>query len=772
MESFLFGDFDASRPGQEIAFAFGAWRHQRLAVGHVDLEEGRLHVTAATQRHLCGFYTSLHACELEPGGFLALHRCSGWEKERYRLTKLPLLQNGLLLARPSSGSIPEPVRIAQGSPTPQSRAPAFNVPSGILSCKLEGIGPCWVWHEAGPFAGHFRVTPAEMFGGRLAPPLLFADYLGAQMLVGDLDGDGYDEIAAPEPQQKSTSLRIRVLGLGDRERFEPSEASEAELPGVLAPSPEEHPLHLFNLGCHQAAFEAFERALSSAEPSAKSRILHRLADCYASLDRLEDAAAAYGEAAAAGSNYDKTDAVLEQVRVLMQLRRWTEARSILERFDVYIPSGLEGEEMRRLQREIDSALEPGTSRPLPLADPHRVPLVENPLVCSLSADRIHFDGEATWSPRVALPLQFRNEKFEVHVDLLPLRGDWQTCSAIALGERPFTSERALARQPERSGWGLVCAAFHSDGSTNQPSRYMTPRGASLGSAEIPQSLKPEGGFRWGMEERTHLTITHLPESQLLQIELANSEGEAVWRSWHATPGMLTAEELLWLQFGVGETSRMNAGHRNAFEVTNLEIRAASMKPAVFRPESGPEHIAVGNGHFAREDWSAALESYERALAELDRERRLGGELEGECRLWRGLALGRGAPGAGEEELRRAFELAPAACVHRIQVGWTGLTEAERGLVARIVEAVVLADGTKTRTAQELLRLLGLQPNLVEGTEGLGETLVFAVGAEVSARLFAALPEVCSYLDDAAEEEQRQASQRASWTCDDSDASSS
>ena len=768
VDSFLFGEFDHSRLGPEIAFVFGAWGHQRLAVGHLDLEAERLHVTAATGDHVCGFYTSLHRCDFEPEAFLALHRCTEWSEERYRLRGKSLLPNGLLLARLEGGGLPVPEPLVHGSPTPGRSAPTFSLPGTILSCDLNSVGPCLVWQESGPLSGHTRLTPARMVGGRLALPLLFADFLASGLVVGDLDGDGYDELVAAVPSGSHGPLRIRVLGL--QADAEP-EKGQSAAPRFRAPSPEEHPLHLFRLGCHQAAFEAFERALSSAEDSERSRLCDRMADCYISLGELEKAAASYGEAATAVTSFEEvTEALFKQARVLTQLQRWTEAEPILARLDAYALSGPGGKELRALQREVGSALEEGTAHPLLPPDPARVPLVENPLAITLTDDAIELRGEATWSPRIAIPLEFLGEKFEIRLDIQPLRGDWQTYCAFAIGEDAFTSEVLAVSGPPRATQGLACAFLYSDGETDDPTRFASTRGSLLEPAEIPEQLDPGGAFRWGLDQRLQLSILHLPESQRLQIELSNAEGDPVWRTWHEIPGELSARRLLWLQLGAGETQRRNAGQRNAFEVSNVEYRASSFRPEAFQPRTAREQLAMANGHFARgDDWPRALEGYDRALDRVEEEGALGGELEGECRLWRGLARERDAAGAGREEIHRAFELAPAICVQQIQVGWEGMSEAERELVAGAIAEVVLTDEIRLAEGEGLIARLGIEPHVAGGRpEPLEDTLVASVGTEVSARLFAALPNLESHLAELAEEERQEEALKARWSCLDAD----
>ncbi len=82
-------------------------------------------------------------------------------------------------------------------------------------------------------------------------------------------------------------------------------------------------------------------------------------------------------------------------------------------------------------------------------------------------------------------------------------------------------------------------------------------------------------------------------------------------------------------------------------------------------------------------------------------------------------------------------------------------EAERDLAALAIEQKVLTDDIRRGDHEELRVLLKLEKYAEGGeNEEIEETLVSSVGAEVSARLFAALPGVGSRLADRARVEQQ------------------
>jgi len=575
-----------------------------------------------------------------------------------------------------------------------------------------------------------------MVDGGFVSPLLFSEYMTGAPVSGDLDGDGRDEIAARIPNPEKGPERIRVLGLRDGEPVEVEQAARLRRP-PQAPTmgSAEWPSHLFKLGCHEAAIEAYERALSTAEPASKSRLHDHIATCYLDLGRLEEAAASYAEAAATGTGDEVTRALFRRADIMTRIQRWGETARIIDQLDGLFLRDPEYRQLASLRAVVQSAREAGRDHPLLAASAPSALLVENPLAYTVSENRITTRSEATGSPRLAIPLHYHRDKFEIHFDLLPLRGDWQTYLLLSLRDDAFTTEgEEYVAWPETYK-SRLWLRFSADGETTCPRRWLVGGGREVTGDEIPDCLKPAGEFRWELNEPLHVKITHLPASRKLRFELSNAAGEVVKRNWYELPGDLAPGKTLWLQCGMGPFTGDFAGFRSEFVVSNPEVRAKLTKPATLRPATTRDRLARGNGYFAQGEYALALEDYDQVLARLDQDGTLGGEREADCRLWRGLALERTEPGTGLEDFFRAFELAPAESVRRIRTGWTGMRERERDLAARVVQEEILAG--ETSLSWELLARLGIEPKGGASDENsLRNALLSAIGAEVSGRLLA------------------------------------
>lgn len=684
LDSFLFGDYVPSRPGMEIALVLGAWTHQRIAVGHVDMKAQRIHVLSTLDKQICGYSTSLHPCAWDENAFLISHKASPWSLEKFQMNGRALLPHGLLLARCRDGRLLEPTPLVASQSGARGAEPMGDETPFVLDAGVEGVGHCLLWLDGPAHSRSVRVTPASLLEGRLARPLRLFNFLASRPLVGDLDGDGDDEIFANLPTPSGRPRQLRVLGMRGDAPFKIEPMTQDLVVHPVERHGEEWPLRLFKLGCYREAIEAFEIALRDADPDATARIHGSMAACYASMGQLDDAAAAYSRAAETGSESEAVLALFAQAGVLMDLHAWTEAQTTLQRLKKnFFLSKAQRTSLARMLEQASQAAEPGRAHPL--LEPDGAVLAENPLACTLAGNKLTLRGQAAQATHLAIPLRIQREKLEIRFDIEARRGDWQTSLTLALVERPFTSG------PEELGPGPGGASspfqlrFKSDGATDRPTRWIVVRGPALRRYPIPAQLDPGPDFRWSLGQRLHVCVTTLPLSERLLIDIRDSTGEVVQRAWFELGAITGDKGAAWLQLAIGgELENGHARLRNEFVLSNLELRARRSGPTSSDPATVPERVATINSIFARGEYQSAVAEYDLILAQLRGDETVDVDLEARVRLWRGICLERISPGGGRDDVARALELAPARTEKRIRAGWEGLLTDERLWISELL----------------------------------------------------------------------------------------
>ena len=683
LDAFLFGEYDGTHPGLEIAVVLGAWTHQRLAIGHVDLPGQRLQITSVTEDQVCGDAVSLHPCHWEEGAFLALHRASSWAIEKFGLQESNLLPSGLYMVRCANGEMGEPsALVASGpsAPQPGSGEARAEVLGYVLQADIGGPGEVLAWLEGPPSARSLRVTPASMARGRLAEPLLVHDYVTHRLFAGDLDGDGRDEIFSSVGWVSSAPSWTRVLGLESSQRFEvtPVARSASTPTGVRG---EDWPMRLFKLGCYREAIEAFQIALRTAEPHEAARIHGRLAACYTDMGQLAEAADAYGRAAEAGSESERVRALLDQGATLMELGAWSEALGILGTIEGrFFLSKSQRKELEQLLAATRENAETGRVHDL-LAG--TVPLlVDNPLSFEIDADELRLTCDTTRSARMAVPLHLRDDKIELSFEVVPERADWQTFLTLSIEEKPFTHPGSPAKLMEQLASSPFWLRFSSDGHTGSPTRWISAGTREFSRNSVPSQLEPGADFRFDLGEALHVTIAFLPINQRLEVTVKSSTGEVVRRIWFELNDRLSQERDPWLQIAVGGLHGTAPGPRADYRLRSLRLRAPRSIPGAFEARTTAELTARANGLLCRGNAASALDSYERAVAARPTN-------EAEARpaaleLFRGFCLERIEPGSGRAAIGRALQQSPETARGEIRMGLVQLRDTERQLLAELL----------------------------------------------------------------------------------------
>ena len=755
IESFVFREFEDSRPGGEFVLLLGAWTQFRLALARLEYDDessAELHMVSSMTEQVVGYQSSLHPCPGDDEAVLLLHSPSQWGIEQRRLERSHLLDTGFYLCRVED-TFSEPKRLFSRSPDSVESARLRARTGSILSCVLGGVGECLLWLEIGyqPYA--CRIIPTEALLEEGAVPLLFDGFCASDMSKGDLNGDGDDELYFTPLEDSSIGRRparkVRVLGLDGTTKIERAPLVEVGSAGLgLGSGTEDWPKMLKYLGCYAQAIEAYRELLEVTDPSDHHEIHRSIADCCRAEGDLERTAEALGRAAELGNVWEVTQAQVDRAGVLRELQRWEEAHEALRSADRY---GRVTSDLRTLRAEIEGALERMASWPLVPFSSERVPLITNPLVCAPHEEGVSLLGASMYRTRLLYPLHYRGGRFEIHLEVNPLRADWQTTTSIVLARDLVSPEEDDRLRVEGDGGRIVQVRLKSDGSSLVPIRFINafgPKGSPL--VKLPTCLIPEGDFRYELGEPFEIVITYLPFTRQIQVDIGGDPRAPLWRKWWLIDQPLEPGETVWLGIGAGVEARNAIALQCENEIRDLTVLASHLEPVDFQPRSAWEHLLVGNGLFARGDHESAIASYDAALPMLEAaETGEATQTERASRsaalFWRALALRHASPGAevGVTDLRRAFHLAPLGCLRRLQESGSRLSESDLALLRRVFEEEVLADSTDL--AGELVRFLDPERDdgqaVLDPLEELPEVLIDAFGPTFCGDLFTSRPEL-------------------------------
>jgi len=696
VDDFLFGDFNPDRPGLELLLTLGPWRQNRLALANVDLDPLRLRIVSVSELQLCAQQSSLYHYPGEPGAFLVLHAPSPAGVAYHKLEHAELLDQGLLLGRVEEGRLAEFSPVLSHTPMINGREEVIFQPTTILEANFRGLGDCLLWLEKGPRQPRLRLARRTAPGEVLPAAMLFGDLCVGAPFVGDLNGDGSDDLLFVTEGLPEQLPPILVLGLGGAPAFSALRPAPPIVEGLPPWNSNAWPRELLSFGCFKEAIEAYREQLPQASPAEQRRILRGIGDCQEELGDVDEAAQTYVEAAAVRTGTDAVDLLLAQARLRLELAEWDAADEVLKDLRLTSRKDDQEEERKRLRARVDDAKRVAELPSRDLLRSGSPVLVENPLACPRNSEGLTMIGESTNTPRFAIPIEVDQGSFQVSVELTPLVADWQTAFCSSILDRD--SGMQLGTKEVSDGGELFSLFLRSDGATNAPNRKIEHRAKPLRSRPLPTCMDSGGTYRFDLAEPLRVTMTFYLQSRELRVEARDEAEDVVWIKRLDVPAGKAWPERLWIVFGLGQDKSRPVGSRTKVLISALEIRGARAEALDLEQASAWENVFLGNAHFSAGRYDEAIALYDLALdsPDVQEEEEEDDEwrLRGSALLWRGLARERTEVGSGVEDLTASLQAAPIACLHQLQIAWPRLEQEERTSIRLAFESFGGAWGMK------------------------------------------------------------------------------